>query len=103
MRDEMTCGFGGRQRLKPFLSLTWNERNRRAALRLMEEIRGKIKHGVFDPAAYFPECRGLGRVGAARPQSSTFKSVAEVYLATLTDKAHSTRVSYERALEGYWY
>ncbi len=91
------------QRLKPFLNLDWNERNRRAALRLMEEIRGKIKHGVFDPAAYFPEYRGLDRVGASRPQAPTFKQIAEIYLSTLTDKAYSTRLSYERALKGYWY
>ena len=97
--DFTYCG----QRLKPFLNLNWNERNRKAALRLMEEIRGKIKHGVFDPAAYFPEYRGLARVGAARPSAPTFMKMAEAYLATLTDKAHSTRVSYERALKGYWY
>jgi hypothetical protein len=84
--DFTYCG----QRLKPVLKLDWNERNRKAALRLVEEIRGKIKHGVFDPAAYFPEYGGLARVGAARPSAPTFKRMAEAYLATLTDKAHST-------------
>lgn len=43
------------QRLRPVLDLKWNERNRQAALRLVEEIRGKIKHGTFDLTAYFPE------------------------------------------------
>jgi integrase len=91
------------QRLKPVLDLDWNERNRRAALRLMEEIRTKIRHGVFDPAAYFPEYAGLSRVGVSRPSAPTFEKVGASYLATLNDKAHSTRVSYERALKGYWY
>src|SRR6185437_4460387 len=91
------------QRIKPVLDLEWNERNRRAALRLMEEIRTKIRHGVFDPAAYFPDYAGLSRVGVSRPSAPTFEKVAASYLATLTDKAHSTRVSYERALVGYWY
>jgi len=91
------------QRIKPVLDLEWNERNRRAALRLMEEIRTKIRHGVFDPAAYFPDYAGLSRVGVSRTAAPTFEKVAASYLATLTDKAHSTRVSYERALKGYWY
>ena len=91
------------QRIKPVLDLNWNERNRRAALRLMEEIRLKIRHGVFDPAAYFPEYGGLARVGATRREAPTFKTLAKSYLHTLSDKAHSTRVSYERALKGYWY
>lgn len=93
----------GGQRLKPVLDLDWTERNRRAALRLMEEIRTKIRHGVFDPAAYFPDYAGLSRVGVSRPSAPTFENVAASYLLTLTDKAHSTRVSYERALKGYWY
>ena len=91
------------QRLQPTLKLEWNERNRRAAVRMMEDIRTKIRHGVFDPAAYFPDFRGLARVDAATPQAPTFRSVAERYLATTTDLQHSTRVSYERALEGRWY
>lgn len=91
------------ERLKPLLDLTWNERNCRAARRLVDEIRTKIRHGIFDPATYFPEYRGLARVDAARPQTPTFQSIAETYLATLNDKAYSTRLSYERALKGYWF
>jgi integrase len=70
---------------------------------MMEEIRIKIRHGVFDPAAYFPDYAGLSRVGVSHTSAPTFASVAESYLATLADKAHSTRLSYERALKGYWY
>lgn len=69
----------------------------------MEEIKAKIRHGIFDPAAYFPEYRGLARVGAALPQVPTFKTVAENYLRTATHLAHSTHLSYKRALAGHWY
>jgi integrase len=91
------------QRLKPVLDLAWNERNRLAAVRMMDEIRTKIRHGVFDPAAYFPEYRGLARVGVERQQAPTFRTMAEAYLKTIGELAHSTRVSYERILEGHWY
>lgn len=87
----------------PVLDLAWNERNRRSALRMMEEIKTKIRHGVFNPADYFPDYPGLARVGVARSSAPTFESVAKSYLASLTDKAHSTQVSYERALKGHWY
>lgn len=91
------------QRIKPVLNLEWNERNRKVASRMMEEIRIKIRNGVFEPAAYFPEYGGLARIGCTRSEARTFKTLATNYLDTLTDKAHSTRVSYERALKGYWY
>ena len=90
------------QRLKPTLDLKWNERNRKSALKLMEEIRTKIRHGVFDPAAYFPEFAGLARVGVKRQQSPTFREVAEEWLASENDLAYSTHLSYRRALDGYW-
>ena len=90
------------QRLKPVLDLAWNDRNRKAALRLIDEIRTKIRHGVFDPAAYFPEFRGLARVGVTQPRSPAFKDVAERWLASEKDLAYSTRLSYRRALDGYW-
>lgn len=90
------------QRLKPTLDLAWNERNRKSALRLVDEIRTKIRHGIFDPAAYFPEFRGLARVGVSRPQAPNFKEIAEEWLASEKDLAYSTRLSYRRALDGYW-
>ena len=43
------------KRLRPVLDTEWNERNRRAALRMVGEIREKIRHGLFDPADYFPD------------------------------------------------
>lgn len=94
--------YGG-QRLKPVLDLEWNERNRRAALRMVEEIKVKIRHGVFNPADYFPEYAGLARVGVARFSVHTFESVAAGWLKTITGLAHSTRVSYENALKHHWF
>jgi integrase len=84
------------------LDLAWNERNRKSALRLVDEIRTKIRHGIFDPAAYFPEFGGLARIGITRPQARTFTEVAEEWLASEKDLAYSTRLSYRRALDGYW-
>lgn len=91
------------QRLKPVLPLEWNERNRRAALRMMEEIKGKIRHGVFNPADYFPDYAGLARVGVAKASTRTFESVAASWLKTITGLEHSTRVSYENALKHHWF
>ena len=92
------------QRLRPVLDLKWNERNRQTALRLVEEIRGKIRHGTFDLTAFFPEYRqGLARLGIERAAAPTFKDMAEAYLDTLDELAPSTQVSYRRILEGHWY
>src|SRR5665213_1137165 len=102
-RDKIRLDFYYQgQRLKPTLDLKWNERNRKSALRLMDEIHTKIRHGIFDPATYFPEFGGLARVGALRPQAPDFKDVAEEWLASEKDLAYSTRLSYRRALDGYW-
>ena len=43
------------KRLRPQLDLVYTERNRKAALRLLAEIRRKIRLEQFDPAEYFPE------------------------------------------------
>lgn len=91
------------RRLRPTLDLAWNERNRKAASRLMDEIRAKIRHGIFDPATYFPDYRGLGSIGVIRRQAPTFKSIAQDYLKSIAELAHSTRISYERILAGHWY
>jgi integrase len=91
------------QRLRPVLDLIWNERNQRAARRLLEQIKSEIRHGIFDPAKHFPEYRGLARLGVARPEAPTFRVIAKAYLKSIGELAHSTQVSYERILEGHWY
>lgn len=97
--DIRYCG----ERIKPVLDLEWNERNRRAALRMVEEIKVKIRHGVFNPADYFPDYAGLSRVGVAKASTRTFESVATSWLKTITGLEHSTRVSYEGALRHHWF
>ena len=66
---------------------------------MVEEIKAKIRHGVFNPSDYFPDYAGLARVGVAEPSTCTFESVAMSWLKTITDLEHSTRVSYEGALK----
>lgn len=88
------------KRLRPSLDLPPTPPNLKYARRLRAEIIEKIRHGTFDYAAYFPEAknsRGLTR------QPSTFREVAKLWLASLPDIAHSTRVSYERSLEAVWF
>ncbi len=34
------------KRLRPMLDIEWTERNRRVALRMVGEIREKIRHGL---------------------------------------------------------
>lgn len=93
------------ERLRPVLDLPWNERNRQAALRMVEEIRGKIRHGTFVLTDYFPnyDRATLTRLGVERPTAPPFRKMAEAYLQTISELAYSTRVSYERILEGHWY
>jgi hypothetical protein len=92
--------FRGR-RLRPVLDWPWNERNRLAALRMVGEIKEKIRHGVFDPAAYFPEYRGLSRVTRTSP-AATFGHYAELWQRSLSQKAPATRQDYEAILERAW-
>ena len=64
------------RRMRPVLDMEWNERNRRAALRMVGDIREKIRHGRFDPADYFPEYSGLETL-TARSSLSTFRDYAQ--------------------------
>ena len=68
-----------RKRLRPVLDTEWNERNRRAALRMVGEIREKIRHGLFDPTDYFPEYSGLETLSAPSALS-TFRDYAQAWL-----------------------
>jgi integrase len=98
---QLTVNWCGK-RLRPTLDLEWNERNRRAALRLVEEIRAKIRHGTFNPADYFPEYAGLTLLGAAHQAPRTFGYYAALWLASLTDLAPATRQDYRKILDRVW-
>ena len=78
------------RRLRPVLDMEWNERNRRAALRMVDQIRDKIRHGLFDPADYFPEYSGLETL-TAPSYLSTFRDYAQAWLRSLGQKAAATR------------
>src|SRR5438445_1090744 len=87
--------------MRPVLDMEWNERNRRAALRMVDQIKEKIRHGRFDPADYFPEYSGLN--GLAAPCSlSTFSDYAQAWLRSLGQKAAATREDYSKALDRVW-
>jgi integrase len=98
---QLTVNWCGK-RLRPTLDLEWNERNRRAALRLVEEIRAKIRHGTFEPADYFPEYAGLALLGAAHQAPRSFGYYAALWLASLTDLAPATRQDYRKILDRVW-
>jgi hypothetical protein len=89
------------KRLRPVLGTEWNERNRRAALRMVGEIREKIRHGLFDPADYFPEYSGLETL-TAPSALSTFRDYAQAWLRSLGQKATATREDYRSALDRVW-
>jgi hypothetical protein len=46
---QLTFSYRGR-RHRPTLDLPYNERNRRVAARMLDEIKARIRAGVFDPA-----------------------------------------------------
>ncbi len=87
--------------MRPVLDMEWNERNRRAALRMVGEIREKIRYARFDPADYFPEYRGLHSTVTAC-SLSTFRDYARVWLRSLGQKAAATREDYRKALDLIW-
>ena len=90
------------KRLRPVLDLQWNERNRRAGLRMVGEIREKIRHGLFDPEDYFPEYNGLAALAPPSSTLSTFRDYAMAWLHSLGQKAAATREDYRKALDRVW-
>jgi hypothetical protein len=81
------------QRYQPVLDLEYNARNFCATQKMMETVRAKIEHGVFDPAAYFPDYAGLKRMAVATTSGSakTFADYAELWQASISEKAAATR------------
>jgi len=82
------------------LDLAYNERNRRYAQRLLDEVKTKIRAGVFDAAEYFPEYAEL--VSPADHTGGTFGKLADAWLASLERLASSTQISYQRTLDLHW-
>ncbi len=92
------------QRYQPVLDLEYNARNVRATQKMMEIVRAKIEHGVFDPAVYFPDYAGLKRMAVATTSASakTFADYAEVWQASISEKAAATREDYRKILNRVW-
>lgn len=92
------------QRYQPVLDLEFNARNVRATQKLMETVRAKIAHGVFDPAAYFPDYAGLKRMSVTRtaPSAKTFADYADLWQASISEKAAATREDYKKILKRVW-
>ncbi len=101
IRGRVDVRYRGR-RLRPVLDLDWNERNRKAALRMIAEIREKTRYGLFDPADYFPNYAGLERDAIATDALTSFRDYAEVWLKSLGQKALATQQDYRGALERVW-
>ena len=90
------------QRLRPVIGLEWNERNRRAALRMVGEIRERIRYGLFDPIDYFPDYGGLETLAAPSSALNTFRDYARAWLQSIGQKAPATREDYRKALDRVW-
>ena len=89
--------------LRPTLDLRWNEVNRRAALRLVDEIRDKIRHGTFVLSDYFPAYGGsLSLQTKSQSVARTFGDYAERYQKSLGKKAPATREDYRKLLNLVW-
>src|SRR5205823_606772 len=78
--------------------------NVRAAQKMMEIVRAKIAHGVFDPAEYFPDYAGLKRMAVTitSPGAKTFADYAELWQASINEKAAATREDYCNTLDRVW-
>ena len=76
-----------------------NEVNRRAGLRLVDEIRERIRRGTFVLSEYFPE---FGKATALQVPARTFGGYAELYQKSLTKKAAATREDYRKILNLAW-
>jgi integrase len=94
--------FWSDRELRPTLDLPWTVPNRRAALRMVEEIKQKIRHGIFNPADYFPEYGGIPSTVRATAAPLTFAAYAELYQKALGKKAPATREDYRKQLTAVW-
>jgi integrase len=82
------------------LDLNPSAGNAKYAARLVEEIRQRIKLGVFDYGSYFPESPRARRPDAARAPRS-FGYYCQLYLDSMGRSAAATQAQYRNALE-FW-
>lgn len=97
---QLTIYYRG-ERLRPTLTIAPTPPNLRYAARLLVEIRGKIKAGTFEPADYFPEYRGLPKLGSS--QAQTFEHYVDTFLSAGKARlSPSTLDVYRKVLKGFW-
>lgn len=90
------------QRCRPTLSLAPTQPNMRYAVRLVEDIKQRIRAGTFDLAHEFPDYRGLERFGAARPVAQTVRQYVEAWQAANSRLKPSTLDGYSKIFKRYW-
>jgi hypothetical protein len=69
---------------------------------MVEEIKQKIRHGVFNPADYCPEYGGIPSTVRATAAPLTFGAYAELYQKALGKKAPATREDYRKQFTAVW-
>jgi integrase len=96
---QLTIYYRG-ERIRPTLPIKPTAGNLKYAARLLDEIRGKIRVGAFEPADYFPEYRGLQKVGST---AQTFEHYVDTMLAAGKARlSPSTLDVYRKVLRGFW-
>lgn len=91
------------ERFRETLDLKPTPPNLKHAARLKAEIDGKITHGVFEYATYFPESKNLRKLGlVAGGAQATFKDYAELWYNTTGNLSKGTRIQYRRYLDAVW-
>lgn len=97
---QLTIYYRG-ERLRPTLPIAPTTQNIRYATRVLAEIRSKIQVGSFEPADYFPEYRGLPKVGSS--PARTFEYYVDTFLSAGKARlSPSTLDVYRKVLKGFW-
>jgi integrase len=101
-RIEFTFVYNGK-RVRPTLKINPSEANlRRARVRLVD-IKRRIANGTFVFADEFPDYKLLDDVAPPPDRKIvTFNDVADAFLTSAGDLAHSTRESYRKILMHHW-
>lgn len=89
-------------RCRETLDLAWSVPNARAASKLRDEIRQRIKIGAFRYHEYFPDSPNATRFGHLRKGAPTFGELAKQWLDGHDHIAPSTKLGYRKILNAYW-
>lgn len=96
---QLTIYYQG-ERLRPTLPVAPTASNLKYAARQLAEIRVRIRRGTFDPSEYFPEYRGLPKLGHT---AHTFEHYVDAFLAGQKARlSPSTLDVYRKVLKGFW-